>query len=130
MAAEGLPYAPGDRLYDTRLAQELARWADDHGGGAIHDALFRAYFVGGADLSDVETLVRIAGAAGLPAAEARDVLVTRRLRETVDADWDRARELGVTAVPTFVMGDRGVVGAQPFEVLEQLAVAGGARRRG
>ena len=130
MAAEGLPFDPADRLYDTRLAQELARWADDHGGGAIHDALFRAYFVGGANLSDPETLVRIAESVGLPAVDARDVLVTRRLRDTVDEDWDRAGELGVTAVPTFVMGDRGVVGAQPFEVLEQLVAAGGARRRG
>jgi predicted DsbA family dithiol-disulfide isomerase len=129
MAAEGLPYDPGDRLCNTRLAQELARWADDHGGGAIHDALFRAYFVGGADLADVETLVRIAGSVGLPAAEARDVLVARRWRETVDADWERAGALGITAVPTFVVGRRGVAGAQPFEVLEQLVVAAGARRR-
>ena len=129
MAAEGLPFDPGDRLYNTRLAQELARWADEHGGGAVHDALFRAYFVGGADLADVEALVRIAASVGLPAAEARDVLVGRRLQATVDADWERAAALGVTAVPTFVVGRRGVAGAQPFEVLEQLVVAGGARRR-
>jgi predicted DsbA family dithiol-disulfide isomerase len=130
MAAEGLPYAPGERLVNTRLAQELGRWADSRGGGAIHDALFRAYFVGGADLANEGELVRIAAAVGLPAAEAREVLATRRLRPTVDEDWDRATALGITGVPTFVFGNRGVVGAQPFETLERLVVAGGARRRG
>ena len=29
-------------------------------------------------------------------------------------------DYGVTGVPTFVIGDRGVVGAQPYEALEQL----------
>jgi predicted DsbA family dithiol-disulfide isomerase len=129
MAAEGLPYDPGARTYNTRLAQELGRWADDRGGGAIHDALFRAYFVERADVSDVETLVRIAASVGLPAAEARAVLVERRLRAAVDADWERATGLGVTAVPTFVIGAQGVVGAQPYEALEQLALAAGVPRR-
>jgi predicted DsbA family dithiol-disulfide isomerase len=129
MAAEGLPYAPGDRLVNTRLAQELARWADDHGGGAIHDALFRAYFVGGADLADPEVLVGVAAAVGLDPAAARAALAERSLRATVDADWARARALGLDGVPAFVVGERGVIGAQPYAVLEQLVLAGGARRR-
>jgi predicted DsbA family dithiol-disulfide isomerase len=35
----------------------------------------------------------------------------------------------VTAVPTFVAGGYGVVGAQPYEVLVQLVEKAGARRR-
>ena len=34
--------------------------------------------------------------------EARQVLVTRRCKDAVDADWQRAMQLGVTGVPTFV----------------------------
>jgi len=45
------------------------------------------------------------------------------------ADWRRCRNLGITAVPTFVVGDDGVVGAQPYEVLETLVVEGGAAKR-
>jgi predicted DsbA family dithiol-disulfide isomerase len=44
----------------------------------------------------------------------------RSFRDAVDADWKRARELGVTGVPTFVFGNQGLVGAQPYEALEQL----------
>ena len=58
-----------------------------------------------------------------------DVLTSRRLRDAVDADWGRCRNLGVTAVPTFLVGNKGIVGAQPYEVLETLVVEGGAAKR-
>jgi predicted DsbA family dithiol-disulfide isomerase len=46
MDAEGLPYGVRTHTYNSRLAQELGSWADTQpGGGAIHDALFKAYFV-------------------------------------------------------------------------------------
>ena len=35
----------------------------------------------------------------------------------------------VTGVPTFVVGDRAVVGAQPYEALEKLVVEAGAELR-
>jgi predicted DsbA family dithiol-disulfide isomerase len=66
---------------------------------------------------------------GLPAEGARAVLTERRLKDAVDADWARSREWGVTGVPTFVVGRYGVVGAQPYQVLEQLLEKAGARRR-
>jgi len=48
------------------------------------------------------------------------VLEKRTFKEAVDADWNLSRQYGITGVPTFVVGTRGVVGAQPYEVLEQL----------
>jgi predicted DsbA family dithiol-disulfide isomerase len=130
MAAEGLPYGERTMTYNSRLAQELAKWAETQPGGArIHDALFRAYFVDSVNLADPHNLVRIAAEIGLPAAEAESVLSTRQFRGTVDADWQRSRDLGITGVPTFVVGSRGLVGAQPFEELEGLVRAAGAVRR-
>ena len=69
----------------------------------------------------------IAAAAGLDASEAAAVLQTRSHRGQVDREWQRARALGVTGVPTFVIGQRGVVGAQPYETLRALALAAGAQ---
>jgi predicted DsbA family dithiol-disulfide isomerase len=48
------------------------------------------------------------------------VLEERTFREAVDADWELSRRYGITGVPTFVAGRYGVVGAQPYEALEQL----------
>ena len=121
MQAEGLPYGNRTMTYNSRLAQELGAWADTQPGGeAIHDALFRAYFVDGRNIGDPEALVEIAKAAGLSAEGAREVIEKRTFRAVIDADWEKSRRYGVTGVPTFVAGKYGVVGAQPYEALEDL----------
>ena len=73
--------------------------------------------------------VEIAAAAGLPVEAARDVLEQRSFEAVVDADWAKSRDYGVTGVPTFVAGGYGVVGAQPYEALEQLMTEVGAPER-
>ena len=121
MAAEGLPYGERTMTYNSRLAQELGKWADTQPGGeAIHDALFRAYFVEARDISRSAVLVDIAQHVGLSADGAREMLEKRTFNDAVDADWKLSRRYGVTGVPTFVVGRYGVVGAQPYEALEQL----------
>ncbi|TDI34061.1 MAG: hypothetical protein E2P02_31375 [Acidobacteria bacterium] len=131
MKAEGLPYGTRTHTYNSRLAQELAKWAEVQPAGAsIHDALFKAYFVDGINVADADRLVEIAGSLGLSPEDAREVIAERRMKSDVDRDWARAAELGVTGVPTFVVGDRSVVGAQPYEELEQLVTQAGAQRRG
>ena len=121
MDAEGLPYGERTMTYNSRLAQELGKWADTQPGGeAIHDALFRAYFVEARDISQPAVLLEIAEQVGLSVDGARDVLEKRTFKEAVDRDWELSRRYGVTGVPTFVAGRYGVVGAQPYEALEQL----------
>lgn len=121
MDAEGLPYGKRTHTYNSRLAQELGAWADtQEGGAALHDALYRAYFVDARNIGDAETLLEIVAAVGLNVEEARQVLHERRFSAAVDEDWARSRAIGVTGVPTFVAGGYGVVGAQPYETLEQL----------
>ena len=130
MDQEGLPYGRRTHTYNSRLAQELGKWADTvPGGDALHDALYRAYFVDTSNIGDPEILVEIAEKVGLPAEEARAVLAERRFKDAVDADWAKSRQYGVTGVPTFVADGFGVVGAQPYEVLVQLLEKVGARRR-
>ena len=121
MQAEGLPYGNRSMTYNSRLAQELGAWADTQpGGDAIHDALFRAYFVDVRNIGDPEVLIEIAAAVGLPADGARQVIEKRTHKAAIDADWDKSRQYGVTGVPTFVAGKHGVVGAQPYEALVEL----------
>ena len=131
MDAAGLPYGDRSHTYNSRLAQELGVWADTQDGGAdIHDALFKAYFVDGRNIGDVEVLGEIAAANGLDADTARGVLENRSCKEQVDENWNRSRQYGVTGVPTYVAGGRSVVGAQPYEVLTQLLDSAEAELRG
>src|SRR5438067_9332204 len=130
MDAEGLPYERRTHTYNSRLAQELGKWADTQPGGAtIHDLLYKAYFVEARNIADIDLLVEIAGSVGLPTTEARAVLEERRFKDAVDADWAKSHRYGVTGVPTFVADRYGVVGAQPYQALEQLVEKAGAPRR-
>ncbi len=124
MEQEGLPYASERNMtYNSRLAQELAKWAESNGkGDEIHDPIFRAFFVETKNIAMRETLLQIVGKVGLPADEAEEVLISRSFKEAVDEDWRRCAQLNVTAVPTFVVNRYALVGAYPYEELEKLVL--------
>ena len=130
MDEEGLPYSRRSHTYNSRMAQELAKWADTvPGSEAFHDALYRAYFVDNLNIGDLQSLLDIAASVGLDRDEARAVLEQQRFKDEVDADWLKSRQYGVTGVPTFVSNMHGVVGAQPYEALVQLMEQTGVERR-
>lgn len=136
MDAEGLPFDEGRHMtFNSRLAQELAKWAEEkpENEGLNHErlntALYQAYFVDGRNIGDPEVLLQVAEEVRLPVDEAREVLEERLMRPAVDADWQYARSIGVTAVPTFAVGLTGVVGAQPYEQLAHFLEHVGASRR-
>jgi len=124
--AEGLPFGERNMTYNSRLAQELAKWAEAQ--GEIRDynhAVFQAYFAVGCNIGHVSELLGVVVSAGLDPEEAGKVLADRSFKGAVDADWDRSRQLGITAVPTFVMNGRTLAGAQPYGALVEF-VTGGA----
>jgi predicted DsbA family dithiol-disulfide isomerase len=122
MQREGLPFnAERSMSYNSRLAQELAKWAETKGKAEeVANALFRAYFVDVKNIGQAAVLTKIAEETDLPADEARDVLLSRRFKDAVDDDWRRCAAYGVNAVPTFLAGRYIMVGAQPYEELERL----------
>jgi predicted DsbA family dithiol-disulfide isomerase len=115
----GLAWGRREKTYNIRLAQELGKWAESQGKGEkFHDAVYRAYFVHGRNIGKTSELVELARALDLPGEEARKVLETRACAKAVDLDWSRAHKMNVTAVPTFVINEQALVGAHPYETLE------------
>jgi predicted DsbA family dithiol-disulfide isomerase len=126
----GLPLGERKKTYNSRLAQELAKWTESKGkGDSFHDAVFRAYFVDGKNISKVDELAVLAKSIGLPEGEARSVLESRAFKAAVDSDWSHCGQLGITAVPTFVANGQALAGAQPYEVLEQFLKSCGVKKR-
>lgn len=127
----GLPMGERTMTYNSRLATELGKWAESKGKGEeFRNAVFRAYYVGGINIAKPDGLIALAEEVGLPGREAAEVLKTRAFGQAVDADWALAEQLGISAVPTFVLDGRAVVGAQPYETLEKLLLDHGVKRRG
>src|SRR5258706_12528813 len=85
---------------------------------AVKEALMKAFFVDGLDLTDEQTLVRVASDAGLERKEAEAALADEALRRAVAEEQDKARAMGVNGVPFFIFNNRvGVEGGQLPEVL-------------
>ena len=130
VAAEcGLPFGMRQKTFNSRRAQELGKWAESLGRGEdFHMAVFRAYFVDGLNIAEVAVLTGLVEALNLDGAEAERILTAGTFKQMVDQDWAYSRTHGITAVPTFMVDGRTVVGAQPYEALENLILAAGASR--
>lgn len=111
-----------ERTPNTLDAHRLIHWAGLEGRQhAMVGRLFRAYFREGADIGDADTLVRLAGEAGLDGAMTARLLATDADRDDLAARDAHARSRGVSAVPTFLIDNRFVVqGAQPVQVWQQI----------
>jgi predicted DsbA family dithiol-disulfide isomerase len=104
---------------NTFDAHRLIHLAGERGAqDAMKERLLRATFTEGEPVGDRGTLVRLAVEAGLDGEDAAAVLDSDAYAAEVRADERQALELGITAVPFFVI-DRtfGVPGAQPPDVL-------------
>jgi predicted DsbA family dithiol-disulfide isomerase len=123
-ARHGLPFGERRMSFNSRRAQEAAKWAESHGkADDFHNAVFRAYFVDGKNLHELETLAAAAESVGLPGEKLEDVFKKKTFKAAVDRDWLRSHHLGITAVPTFRMNEENLVGAQPYEQLAAFMIA-------
>ena len=118
---EGIEFAfeRMERTPNTFAAHQLIDLAQERGaGGAVVDALFRAYFEEARDIGERGVLLAIGEAAGLPRAEVEarwaDAAQARRVAQLEES----MKQLGISGVPTFILeGKFGVSGAQPPEAL-------------
>jgi predicted DsbA family dithiol-disulfide isomerase len=126
----GLPFGEPKNMYNTRLAQELGKWAEFKGKGyEFHEAVFRAYFVKGQHIGKAHVLVELAESVNLNGKDAQKVIQNRTYRETIDSDWKRSYDLSVTEVPTFLCNHQALVGAQPYETLRNFLLPNKVDRR-
>jgi predicted DsbA family dithiol-disulfide isomerase len=124
--SEALPFGDRTMTYNSRLAQELGKWAEAGGrGDAFHHAVFRAYFAEGLNIADKTVLMDVAASVGLEREEAGKMVNDRPYKSAVDDDWRRAYDLGITAVPTFLADGRRLVGAQAYETLKRFVEGSG-----
>jgi predicted DsbA family dithiol-disulfide isomerase len=125
-----LPFKGAETIYNSRMAQELSLWAESKNrGDELHSTIFRAYFVDGKNIASIPVLVELASSIGLPGDEASQILSTRAFKEAVDTDWDLSKQMQITAVPTLIMNQDRLVGAQPYEAFKKLMELNGVRKK-
>ena len=107
---------------NTLAAHALIAYAQriDEGrhADAIVERLFKAYFVEGEFIGDMDTLVSIAAECGLDADTTRAVLSESATLQQVANQDASVRQQGVTGVPFLVFNNKvSLSGAQPPEVM-------------
>ena len=106
------------RTPNTLRAHRLIHLAGAKGAAdRVVETLFRAYFLKGLDIGDIDTLAKLATRAGLDQEETHRYLMGDDGTLEVRAEEHRARRLGIHAVPYFVL-ERGyaISGAQEPEM--------------
>ncbi len=106
------------RMPNTLDAHRLIRWAGAEGVQTrVAMALFQRNFEEGQDISDAGVLADVAAEAGMDGAAVARLLAGEADRAEVRAEAEAAGEMGVSGVPTFMIGGRYVVsGAQPSDL--------------
>jgi len=112
------------RTSNTFDAHQLVHHARKEGGESkaneLAERLFKANFQDGKRIGTRDVLLAIAAEAGLNEAEVRAALETAAYAENVRADESKARGLGVSGVPFFLInGKVGISGAQTVDVLKK-----------
>ena len=113
------------RTGNTFDAHRVIHLAHERGGpalqGSVKERLLRAYFSEGEPIGDRDTLVRLAGEAGLDEAEVKDALAGDAFADHVRADEAAAEELDITGVPFFLVDRKfAIAGAQSVEVFARV----------
>ncbi|MEJ6815669.1 DsbA family oxidoreductase [Pseudomonas sp. LF-5] len=114
--------AKRSHFYNTFDAHRLLFWAAQDGQQlALKNILFKAYFTDGQNPSAPETLVRLAGEAGLCTARARQILDTDEFATEIRELEDFYLQRGINSVPAMVLnGGHLVSGSQSVEEYEQI----------
>ena len=120
------------RMPNTIQSHRLVRFADRFGmQNAVVEALFKAFFFDGEDIGEDMALLRIALRVGLARDATVAFLAGEEERGVIVAEDLRARRMGISAVPCFVVnGEYAISGAQepeaffPLFDLAGMAMAG------
>jgi predicted DsbA family dithiol-disulfide isomerase len=106
---------------NTRNAHRLVLIARENGKQPeMVEALFKAYFTDGADLSKKENLVNLAASVGLDPDKMRLFLDSDAGTAEVALAETELHRMGISGVPFYIINDKyGISGAQPTETFIQ-----------
>ena len=108
----------GQRIYNTFLAHQLLKWAEQQGKQAeLELALFESYFSQQENVGEAKVLAEVASRVGLDQVEAAAVIEDGRYAAEVREHQRFWLSKGIQAVPSFILDRRYLIpGAQDPDV--------------
>jgi predicted DsbA family dithiol-disulfide isomerase len=116
----GITFKFSGKLPNSRLALIISEFAKEKGKfSEFHELVFQKYWKEGKDIGDLSLLIEIANSIGFDKNEILDYIKSDEPLNKLRRSNSELGRYGINGVPTFIIGDRIVVGAQPYEVFEK-----------
>ena len=107
---------------NTRITFEASEYAKDKGYFEdFNRSCYRALWEDGLDIGKLSVLQQLAEDVGLDGQEMKSVLDTNQYRDQTKRQYDEAISIGVTGIPSFIIGGDFFSGAQPYETFKYVA---------
>jgi predicted DsbA family dithiol-disulfide isomerase len=117
----GISLKLSDKLPNSRLALYLSEFARKNGKfEEFHKLVFDSYWKEGKDIGDQTLLLALAESVGLNKKEILDYINSEEPKSELTKSLRDLRQYGINGVPTFIIGDKIVVGAQPYDVFKKV----------
>ena len=120
-AAAGIEMKAPRILANSMQALQAGELAAEAGAGeAFEDRIFRAYFTEGLNIGKRDVLLELAGQIGLDRAALVEALDSGKYAMRIRNNAMSASQKGIGGVPTFLIGDWPLVGAQSEDVMRRV----------
>lgn len=117
----GITFKLTDKLPNSRMALYLSEFARKMGKfDEFHKLVFDAYWKDGRDIGDQTLLLSLAESLGFKRNEILEYIDSDEPFNELKKSLKELRKYGINGVPTFIIGESIVVGAQPYEVFEKV----------
>jgi predicted DsbA family dithiol-disulfide isomerase len=110
-----------DKLPNSRMALFFSEFARKKGRfDAFHKLVFDAYWREGKDIGDQELLLILAESLGFRRDDILEYIESEESFNELKKSLKELRNYGINGVPTFLIGESIVIGAQPYDVFEKV----------
>jgi predicted DsbA family dithiol-disulfide isomerase len=117
---DGLTLKFSEKLPNSRLALYISEFARKKGKfEEFHKLVLEAYWLEGKDIGDKSLLLDLAESVGLNTKEIESYLDTDEPFKILQKALKELRKYGINGVPTFIIGEKLIFGAQPYEIFKQ-----------
>ena len=117
----GISLKLSDKLPNSRLALYLSEFARKNGKfEEFHKLVFDSYWKEGKNIGDQALLLALAEKIGLNRNDILDYINSEEPKSELTKSLKDLRQFGINGVPTFIIGDKIVVGAQPYDVFRKV----------
>ena len=117
---DGLTLTFAEKLPNSRLALYFSEFARKKGKfEEFHKLVLEAYWLEGKDIGDKGLLLDLAESVGLKKNEIESYLNTNEPFEAVKKSLKEIRRYGINGVPAFIIEDKLIFGAQPYEIFKK-----------